>query len=147
MQNFTPMRKIQILILSMMLTTSFNTLFAQKYERVGSEYSGVQLAKDESGNSYFINKNDYAIIASDSITLNADIVVKEIQKSSMDAPDKELCKRIVLMKPTNEGKIRALKDMGKGFKVVNEIMMKQYYLGLQEYFGEKKLKKLLKKKK
>lgn len=106
----------------------------------------IYIKTNESGNSFIYNNNDYNIIATDSLELDEKSVMTKIKNSNMSDPDIELMIRIIDMQ-RDEAKRRAeIMNLGKAYAEVDRIIMEEYYLALEEKFGAKKLKKLLKKK-
>lgn len=120
---------------------------SQKSERLGTEFNGIQKAKTENGTISFVNKYDVELLPIDSIALNPDTLMMRIKNSDMKPIDIQLITRIIEAKKDSQDKMKMMMDVSKSFRQVDELFMKEYYLGLEAYFGKRKFKRLLKKKK
>lgn len=106
----------------------------------------IHIKTNESGKPFIYNKYEYPIIEADSLTIDIKHVMKSIKSSTLEEPDIQLMLRIIEMQPNESKQRNELHNIAKTYPVVNQLLMEEYYLGLEKKFGTKKLKKLLKKK-
>ncbi|TNF48288.1 MAG: hypothetical protein EP305_05910 [Bacteroidetes bacterium] len=136
----------QLIVFTILSFFTFQA-FSQKNERIGTEYNGIQKAKTEDGTISFVNKHDIVILPVDSISLNADTLLMRIKNSDMKPIDIQLITRMIEARKEPAERMKAIMDISKSFRQVDELFMKEYYLGLEAYFGKRKLTRLIKKKK
>ncbi len=132
-----------VLAISLIILT-FATSFSQDLERTGESYLGIQFAKDSLGNEFFINNYDRVIISADSIFITKEDFLIELKKTDMEQSEKDIIIRIFQMNSSPQQFEKEMTNLRKTFKSVDKAYMAAYYKKLQQHFGEKKLKKMLK---
>lgn len=120
----------------------FNSLFSQDLKRIGTEFSGIQVAIDTTGKEYFVNSHDVVIANVESVEINPHNVINKISKSSIEG--KELILRILSMYPESQ-KLVELKNTAKTYSSINNLLMEEYYTVLKSSIGQREFEQLLNK--
>lgn len=120
---------------------------AQKFERIGAQYKGVQLARDRFGEEFLVNKHNISLSPEDSIRLPIKELIGEINTTKLSKEDQLLVVRTLDMISGYDEQLAELKNLARTFPEIDRLLIIYYYEALQKRMGTAQLRKAIKQKK